>query len=265
MADHYNFYELKNFAATIADCMDMSLPETYAPSIDWVAEILKQRMGGPADRVVCYHADAVGQYVWQENTNIFAPVYLHTSLAIPFRSTVESVTPAAHASMYTGLDPAQHGIATYIRPQLTCDTLYDQLIAAGKRVAVVTMTDSTFLHIFKGRAMDYFECDSAVALQEKVLELIATDRYDFISVHTQDYDTASHSHGPKSKQALNMLSLEAEGFDRVARALQAFAGKHRILLSYSPDHGQHDVFGGRGDHGSLEIEDMNVLHFFGTI
>ena len=31
--------------------------------------------------------------------------------------------------MYTGLDPAEHGIETYVRPQLTCDTLYDQLIA----------------------------------------------------------------------------------------------------------------------------------------
>ena len=36
--------------------------------------------------------------------------------------------------MYTGVDPVVHGIMTYTRPQLTCDTLYDQLIAAGKNI-----------------------------------------------------------------------------------------------------------------------------------
>ena len=30
MADHFNHYPLKHFAATVADCMGMTLPETYA-------------------------------------------------------------------------------------------------------------------------------------------------------------------------------------------------------------------------------------------
>ena len=126
MADHFNLYELKQFAATIAECMDFPLPESYAPSIGWAAKLLKERMGGAADRVVLYHADAVGHYIWQKYNNRFAPVYRHTSMSIPFVSTVESVTPVAHASMYTGLDPAGHGIETYVRPQLTCDTLFDR-------------------------------------------------------------------------------------------------------------------------------------------
>ena len=154
MADHYNLYELKQFAATIAECMDFPLPDTYAPSISWAAKILKERMGGAADHVVLYHADAVGLYIWQKYNNRFAPVYRYTSMSLPFVSTVQSVTPVAHASMYTGLDPAGHGIETYVRPQLTCDTLFDQLIAAGKKVAILAMADSTFLHIFKGRALD---------------------------------------------------------------------------------------------------------------
>ena len=60
MADHYNLYELKQFAATIAECMDFSLPNNYAPSIGWAVNLLKERMDGAADRVVLYHADAVG-------------------------------------------------------------------------------------------------------------------------------------------------------------------------------------------------------------
>ena len=137
------------------------------------------------------------------------------------------------------------GICTYVRPQLTCDNLFDQLIRAGKRVAIIAMTDSTFLHIFAGRELDYFETRNAVETQEKALELIATDQYDVISIHTFEYDDAAHAYGPESKEGLNAISIEAEGFDRIAEALRAFRDKHRILLTYSPDHGQHLVFGGR--------------------
>lgn len=265
MADHYNAYPMKTFAATIAGCMDFPLPENYAPGVSWVSDILKQRMGGPADRVVLYHADAVGLYIWQKYTSLFAPVYQHTSLALPLLSTVESVTPVSHASMYTGLDPQQHGICTYVRPQLTCSTLFDEWIQAGKRVAIVAQDDSTFLHIFKGRNMEYYEAPNAMGVQEKSLELIETDQYDIISIHTFDYDNAAHAYGPESKEGLNAISLEAEGFDRIARALKKFSDHHRTLLTYSPDHGQHLVIGGRGTHGSTQIEDMNVLHFFGTL
>lgn len=119
MADHYNQYHLKHFAGTVADCMGITLPESYAKPISWVSDILKARMGGTADRVLLYHADAVGMYIWQENTDLFKPVYENTTLALPFSSTMQPVTPAAHASMYTGLMPQKHGIQEYVRPQLT--------------------------------------------------------------------------------------------------------------------------------------------------
>lgn len=265
MNEHYNRYHLKHFASTIAACMDLKLPEAYAPGVEWAADLLKKRLGGTADRVVLYHADAVGMYMWQQYTNLFAPVYQHTSLALPLISTVESVTPVAHASMYTGLDPKDHGIMTYTRPQLTVSTLYDELIRAGKKPAIIAMTDSTFVHIFRGRDMDYFEVATAIEAQEKALELIDQDKYDLISIHTFDYDNAAHAHGPESKQALNAISLEAEGFDRIARAIREKWTEHKTLITYSPDHGQHLTAGGAGAHGSKMIEDMNVVHFFGTI
>ena len=66
MADYYNNYSLKHFAGIVADCMDLELPKTFAPSVPWVSEMLKERLGGAADRAVLYHADAVGQYIWQK-------------------------------------------------------------------------------------------------------------------------------------------------------------------------------------------------------
>ena len=265
MADHYNMYHLKHFAATVAECMDFKLPDGYAPAISWVSDILKRKMGGAADRAVLYHADAVAQYIWQKYTNIFAPVYAHTSMAIPFLSTVKSVTPVAHASMYTGLDPEQHGITKYVRPKLECSTFYDELIREGKRPVIVAQADSSFLHIFKERKMDYFECKDGDEVLERSLEVIEKDIYDVISIHTFEYDSASHHFSPESKEALNALTLEAENFSAIVKLLETQKEKHKTVISYSPDHGQHAVEGGRGAHGSNMIEDMNILHFFGTI
>ena len=265
MAEHFNCFPLKHFAGIVADCMGIKLPDSFAPGISWVSDILKARLGGAADRAVLYHADAVGQYIWQQYTDLLAPVYMHTSIAVPFVSTVTSVTPVAHASMYTGMDPEGHGIRTYVRPRLDCVTLYDVLLELSKKVAIVAQQDSTFLHIFAGRDMDYFECANAVEVQRKTLELIGSDRYDVISVHTFDYDNAAHAYGPESKEGLNAVALEAEGFRKLAEALEKYRGKHRILLSYSPDHGQHPIPGNRGAHGDTCNEDMNILHFFGTV
>ncbi len=265
MADHYNKYQLTHFAATVADAMELPLPEEFEKPVDWFSAIIRQRLGGKADRALLYHADAVGMYMWQKYTELFAPVYKHTSLSLPFESTVMSVTPVAHASMYTGLMPAQHGIQTYTRPQLACTTLYDVLLKAGLRPCILAQTDSTFLHIFAGRNMDYFEEPNAIAIQEKAMELLSTDKYDVISIHTFDYDDAAHAYGPESKEGLNAIAIEAQGFaDMAAYIEKEWQGKHRTLLTYSPDHGQHLIDGNKGSHGSKLIEDMNVLHFFGT-
>jgi predicted AlkP superfamily pyrophosphatase or phosphodiesterase len=265
MADYYNSYPLKAFAATVAECIGVEVGEEYAPSIKYLPPILKDRAGGIFNKVVLYHADAVGMYMWQKYTSLFAPVYKHTTLSVPFVSTVESVTPVAHASMYTGLDPSGHGIETYVRPRLVCDTLFDRLIVAGKKVAIVAMDDSTFLHIFAGRALDYYEVKNSSEINDKVIELIEADKYDVISVHTFGYDSAAHAYGPESKEAINALSMEAENFANIAEKLKECKGDNRILLTYSPDHGQHLTDGGLGAHGSKLIEDMNVLHFFGVI
>lgn len=265
MADHYNTYKLSSFAGIAAEVMGVELPETFAPAIPWITSILKARLGGKADRALLYHADAVGQHIWQQYTSLFAPVYAETSLAVPFISTVESVTPVAHASMYTGLEPEGHGIRTYVRPKLECATLFDVFIALGLSPAIIAGEDSTFLHIFAGRDMDYYEEPNAIAIQEKAKELIKEDKYDVISIHTFDYDSAAHHYGPESKEGLNAIEIEAQGFYDLTELIRSEWKDHRTLLTYSPDHGQHLTMGGGGAHGSKMVEDMNILHFFGTV
>lgn len=127
--------------------------------------------------------------------------------------------------------------------------------------------------------MEYYEAANALGVQEKALELIATDAYDVISIHTFDYDNAAHFYGPESKEGINAIALEADGFERIAKLIRSKNDGRRTLLTYSPDHGQHPV-GSIGDepeaegvdtskfkgmHGTKKIEDMNIVHFFGIV
>lgn len=265
MAEYYNTYKLSTMARTLADCMEIDLPDEYGPGLPWLSALLKQRLGGKPDKVIVYHADAVGQYIWQKYTPLFVPVYKYTSLSVPFISTVMSVTPVAHASMYTGLEPEQHGIQTYVRPRLDCSTLYDVLLEKGKKPVILAQDDSTFLHIFSGRELPYYEEPNAVLIQKKAQELLREDDFDFLSIHTFDYDNAAHHYGPESKEALNAISIEAQGFADIAEYIKKnWSGKYKTLLIYAPDHGQHLTDGGTGAHGSMMTEDMNILHFYGV-
>lgn len=265
MAEYYNSYHLTHFAGIVADALGVELPTCFAPTIKWVSDILQSRLNGRADRAILYHADAVGQYIWQKYTPYFAPVYANTSLALPYVSTVESVTPVAHASMYTGLEPEGHGIRTYVRPRLECATLFDILIEKGLRPCILAQKDSTFLHIFAGRDMDYYEEPCAAAIQEKAQQLLAEDRYDVISIHTFDYDDAAHHYGPESREGLNAIALEASGFANICDTVRKTWAGHKTLIAYAPDHGQHLTPGGNGMHGTKLTEDMNILHFYGVI
>ena len=263
--DHYNALPLRHFAGNIAYCMDIELPRRFERPVKWAMDILTHHLSFMAERAVLYHADAVPMYLWQKEPALFAPVYAYTQMALPMRSTVESVTPVAHASMYTGVEPEVHGILSYTRPKLECETLYDVLLAQDKKIAIVAGTDSSFLHLFAGRELDYFEEPNAIAIKETALRLIAENKYDLVSVHTFDYDSAAHAFGPESKQALNAVSIEAECFDEIVKTVKLRCADRNTLLCYAPDHGQHLVEGGRGSHGSKMIEDMNILHFYGMV
>ena len=216
MSDTYNSIPITRVARTIADLLDVPAPKDAAPGLEFVERMVEARLGGKAQRAVLYHADAIGMYLIQKYTNMFLPVMERTLVGVPMISTVASLTPVAHASMYTGLTPAEHGIHVYERPQLACETLYDTLIQAGRHPAIIAMPDSTFLHIFGGREMPYYEVrDNAEAL-EKAEELMAEGTCDVLSIHTFEYDDMAHDHGPECARALDGGRRQRIG---VARAL----------------------------------------------
>ena len=94
--------------------------------------------GRKADRALLYNPDAIAHHLFAHYADLFLPVLRHAPLALPMQSVMPSVTPVCFASMYTGALPDVHGIQAYVKPVLTCDTLFDAAIRAGRKPAIVS-------------------------------------------------------------------------------------------------------------------------------
>ncbi|MEI6578309.1 MAG: alkaline phosphatase family protein, partial [Eubacteriales bacterium] len=138
----YNSISMTQLAATVSDIIVIEPPKQAAEKIDWLSELLKSYARGKVDRTVLYNPDAVAMWLFQNYTADFAPVLKHTQVSVPLITVMPSVTPVCFASMYTGTLAEVHGIEKYEKPVVTIDSLFDALIRAGKRVAIVAVKGS---------------------------------------------------------------------------------------------------------------------------
>lgn len=219
---------------------------------------------GPIEKCLIYAPDAIGAQLWQLDEAAFAPVLEQAPLRVLLRSVVPPKTPVCFASMFTGALPEIHGIRAYARPVLTCETLFDAAVRAGKRVAIVAVTDSSIDLIFRGRDIDYFSEPDDTAVTARTLELLKTDRHDLIVVYHCEYDDTLHRETPFSPNAIQAVRNHIASFQTMA----ASAGKqwrdrsHAVV--FAPDHGAHiDKSSGLGTHGEDIPDDMLVYHCFG--
>jgi hypothetical protein len=167
--------------------------------------------------------------------------------------------------MFTGRPPASHGIRTYEKPVLRCETLFDRLVSAGKRVAIVAVRDSSIDRIFRGRAIDYFSERYDPEVTERTLRLLEEDRHDFVLAYHQEYDDTLHRTTPRSEEAVEALKKHVDAFVRLARAAHEHWAPYDRVLGFVPDHGAHvDPQTGKGTHGLDIPEDMEVRHFYGV-
>ena len=133
---------------------------TQAP-IAALDKLCKKAFGGEkADRLLLYNPDAVALWLFQKYNEMFTDAQLASSIMLPLLSVMPSVTPVCFASMYTGLMPAEHGIKAYVKPVLKCNTIFDDLVKAGKRVALVSTSNDSISMIFLKRSIDYYIYDT---------------------------------------------------------------------------------------------------------
>ena len=266
MADIYSSICISSVARTAAELLGVEAPKDAAPAISPVLRRAEQKFGeARADRVLLYNPDAIALWLYQKYTHLLEKAICASDMQLPMLSVMPSVTPVCFASMYTGVMPEVHGIQSYVKPVLKIETLFDKLIQAGKRPAIVSTAGDSISQIFLERDMDYFIYDTPEACNEKALELIAADGYDLITLYNGNYDGTMHRFAPEGKESLAVLEKNAEVFAELRAAVEKHWAGHRTLLGFCPDHGCHKIDGGLGSHGLDMIEDMNVIHMYALI
>lgn len=215
------------------------------------------------DRALLLLPDALGAPVWLARPDLRARVLAACPDAVVVRSVLPPKTPVCFASMFTGAPPAVHGIRTYAKPVLTCDTVFDALLRAGCRIALVAVAGSSMDTIFRGRGIDYHAEPYDPWVIRTAEQLIAADRHDLVIAYTQEYDDAIHRLPPLGAHALACAERQVDGLERLAAAAERSWAGRRHAIAMLPDHGAHDCGDGHGDHGEDRPEDMVLEHFWG--
>ncbi|MEZ0374205.1 MAG: alkaline phosphatase family protein [Candidatus Sericytochromatia bacterium] len=257
---------IASLTATLCRLMAVTCPEEQlAPAL---AEVLQAQQtvlaGRSVQKCLVFAPDALGKHLYRYDPGLFAPIRAHCPLSAEVEAEMPSVTPVCFGSIFTGLAPQAHGIVTYAKPVLSCDTLFDFLARAGKRVAIVAVADSSIDKIFRNRPIDYFSEPYDQDVTDRTLALLAADSHDFILVYQQEYDDTLHEQTPFSDQAIQAVRNHGRDFEILARAAGEAWKADDHLLVVTPDHGAHiDPENGLGDHGLAIPEDLEVIHYYG--
>lgn len=263
-----NAYEMTRVAAAFTASLGVEPPRMAQPAAEPLARLLADAFDGrPAQKAVIYNPDAIAQWLYQKYTPEFTEVTRYTQLALPLRTMMPSVTPVCFATMYTGTAPQIHGIQRYEKPVVRVDSVFDALIRAGKKCAIVSQTGASMSRIFLEREMDYFtDCESDEDAVRLGIQLIESDRYDFIVIYNGWYDHMMHSTRVEDPEALQVFRDNCRFFGEIARAVQRAYAAYDTFLGFATDHGCHDhPDTGRGTHGTDLPDDLNVIHFYGTM
>lgn len=258
-----NSISLDTLCAALCETMGVSPPEYAAKADTRLTQYCGNVFcGEKADRIFMYNPDAVAQWVSEKYPNLINEVKNISELSLPYSTVMPSVTPVCFGTMYTGAQPEVHGIKTYTKPVLKIETIFDAMIKAGKKCAIVSTSGDSISCIFLEREMDYFLCPNIDEVNAKAAELIVKDEYDLIVVYNGTYDSAMHKFGTESVEALAELRANSRAFATFNAMIKNCWKKHNVLLGFAMDHGCHDIDGGCGSHGLDMPEDINILHMY---
>ena len=260
-----NSKSLDTICGALAYAMGVTPPK-YAAEKNWELSnyIDKVFDGKKADRVVMYNPDAIAQWVYEKYPDYLNSVKQSTDVEIYLATVMPSVTPVCFGTMYTGAQPSVHGIQKYEKPVITIETLFDVLIAAGKKIAIITYGKCSLSRIYLERNMDYyhFEEGGIAAVNAKMAEVILRDEHDFIVIYNGNYDSTMHKNGPESAKALAELRVNDHVFGMISNMIEANWKHHNTLVGFAMDHGCHEIDGNCGSHGLDMPEDINIVHLY---
>ncbi len=256
-----NERSLDTLCAALAGAMGIEAPRNAAPACPELLNYVNQKLNDQkVDRVFMYNPDAIAQWVSEKYPQYLKEAIARTEMEVPFQTVMPSVTPVCFGTMYTGAQPAVHGIQGYKKPVITIDTLFDALLRAGKKPAIVSTGKDSLSLIFLERQMDYFICDTEEAANAVAAELICRDEHDFILVYNGNYDLYMHKFGPESPEALAELRANSRVYGIFDALIRTHWKRHNTLVGFAMDHGCHEIDGNCGSHGLDMEEDLNIVH-----
>ena len=256
---------LDTICGALSYALGIEPPKEAAKANDALVEYIDKAFGGEkADRLFMFNPDAVAQWIYEKYERYCKEAKRYTELEVPLCTVMPSVTPVCFATMYTGAQPAVHGIQKYEKPVIKIDTLFDALVRGGKKVAIVAGGPKCSLaNIFLEReAVDYYIMANVEEVNAKAAELIIEDKHDFILAYNGNYDATMHKNGPEANLTLGELRANARTFGAFAELIKTKWKGHNTLLGFAMDHGCHEIDGGCGSHGLDMPEDLNIKHFY---
>ncbi|MDX2495356.1 MAG: hypothetical protein QNK27_10375 [Desulfuromusa sp.] len=229
-----------------------------------VVEAAKRDGIATVEKCLVYAPDAVGLQMYQDFRSLFDVVLRHAPIAVPLCAVIPPITPVCFASMFTGAQPRDHGLQKKGKPVLTCDTLFDALIRAGKRVAIVSVKEQSMDLIFRKRKIHYFSEPDDQAVTHRTIEIIKSDNYDFIVAYHCEYDDILHEKTHYCTEAIQALRNDIAAFTQLADTMDVIWQRNNRAIVFAPDHGAHiDPESGKGTHGINIPQDMHIQHYFG--
>ncbi|MBM3291549.1 hypothetical protein FJY84_02600 [Candidatus Bathyarchaeota archaeon] len=257
---------ISSLTPTICSLMKIDPPlNSTAESLkivqDYAANILGEKV---VEKILIYAPDAIGLSLYNDFKDDFITVESIAPLKVLLKAELPTYTPVCFGSMFTGASPEVHGIKKYEKPVLKCDTLFDALSRANKKVAIVAVTNSSIDLIFKKRAIDYYSLEYDPQVNEMTQLLIEEKDYDFILVYNQEYDDIMHASTPRDPKALDAFRNHLSAFNKISNTFNQRLQKKNRAIVFAPDHGTHlDANTGKGAHGTDLKEDIEVNHFWG--
>jgi len=203
MNDQLNEMKLEGLTAALAYAMGVEPPQFAETANEELTAYVDRCLAGKkADRVFMYNTDAIAQWLYEKYPQFAKGARDRTDLELPLCTVNPPKTPIAFGTMYTGAHPTVHGIVQYEKKLITIDTLFDALVRAGKKVALLSIGGYSMAVIFAGRPIDYFFCPTWPDVNAKAAELIIKDEYDFILCYNANFDDVHHKKGVESVEAL---------------------------------------------------------------
>ena len=263
MEEQLNPISLDTLCGALCYAMGMEPPRHAAAAHPELTAYIDSAFGGEkADRIFMYNPDAVAQWIAEKYPKYMKEVTERTSLRLPLRSVMPSVTPVCFGTMYTGAQPEVHGIQAYRKPVIAIDTIFDALIRAGKKAAIVSYGNASMSKIYLEREMDYYIMATPEEVEAKAAQLILEDKHDFIAVYNGEYDSVMHKNGPESPLTLSELRCNVKSYAMLDALITEHWKDHRTLMGFAMDHGCHEIDGNNGSHGLDMAEDLNIMHFY---